>query len=189
NQDFVKLLGAGDRGEDGAASPRVVMRTCYVADPASLGEDEELLLDSMLSTKVGVDNYPGDSTTSANWPGVAPGPRGVLNTMAPNYFRVADELVAVADKPPIAWVRGDADLIVSDTSMFDLAQLGALGAVPGWPGADACPPQPMVSQTRAVLDRYAAAGGAYREVVYAGCGHSPHIERPAEFATVLTDLL
>jgi pimeloyl-ACP methyl ester carboxylesterase len=189
NPDFVKRLQDKDRGSDSPTSPREVMRSAYVADPASLGDDEELLLDTVLSTAVGEDNYPGDSRPSANWPTVAPGDRGVLNTMAPNHFNVADELVAVAAKPPIVWVRGDSDAIVSDTSLFDLAYLGSLGLVPGWPGADACPPQPMVGQTRAVLDRYAAAGGDYREVIYPGCGHSPHIERPSEFAAELTGLL
>ncbi len=39
------------------------------------------------------------------------------------------------------------------------------GTVPGWPGVEVCPPQPMVAQQRAVLDRYAAAGGTVEEVV------------------------
>jgi pimeloyl-ACP methyl ester carboxylesterase len=91
----------------------------------------------------------------------------------------------VPEKPPITWVRGDRDAIVSDTSFFDLAYLGQLGAVPGWPGAQACPPQPMVAQTRAVFERY----GPYREAVYAGCGHSPHIEFPAEAAAELLKLV
>lgn len=189
NAEYVKRLATGDRSGDDPTSPRNVLRTAYVADPASLGEDEELLLDTVLSTKTGDDNYPGTATTTASWPGVGPGDRGVLNTMAPNHFRVADDLVALATKPPITWIRGDADVIVSDTSLFDLAYLGSLGMVPGWPGAEACPPQPMVSQTRAVLDRYAAAGGSYREIVYAGCGHSPHIERPAEFAAALLEVV
>lgn len=189
NPEFVKLLAAGDRG-DGPVSPRTVMRTVYVADPASLGADEEALLDSMLSTVVGEDNYPGDATTSAAWPGAGPGQRGVLNAMSPRWLDLAAALVAVpAPKPPVTWVRGEADAIVSDASLFDLANLGKLGAVPGWPGEDACPPQPMVSQTRAVLDRYAAAGGDYREVAYPGVGHSPHVERPAEFAAELMSLL
>ena len=68
------------------------------------------------------------------------------------------------------WIRGDADQIVSDTSVFDLAFLGSVGAVPGWPGDEAFPPQPMVTQTRSVLDRYAATGGAYREVVLPDVG-------------------
>jgi pimeloyl-ACP methyl ester carboxylesterase len=47
----------------------------------------------------------------------------------------------------------------------------------------------MVTQTRAVLDRYAAAGGSYREVVLPGVGHSPHVERPQEFAVALLEHL
>jgi pimeloyl-ACP methyl ester carboxylesterase len=189
NPDFVKRLAEGDRGAEEPTSPRNVLRTTYVADPASLGADEELLLDTLLSTAVGDDNYPGTMTAVEAWPGVGPGERGVVNAMAPKYFRAADELVAVTPKPPVTWIRGDSDAIVSDTSLFDLAYLGSLGLVPDWPGLDSCPPQPMVGQTRAVLERYAAAGGSYREIVYADCGHSPHIERPAEFAATLLELV
>lgn len=189
NPEFVRRLASGDRGQDDQTSPRNVLRSTYVADPASLGADEEALLDSMLSTAVGTGNYPGDGAESPNWPGSAPGTRGVLNAISPRWFRTAEDLVAIDGKPPVLWVRGDADVIVSDTSLFDLAYLGKLGAVPGWPGDDECPPQPMVAQTRAVLDRYAAAGGSYTEVVYGGCGHSPHIERPAEFAAELVKLI
>jgi pimeloyl-ACP methyl ester carboxylesterase len=189
NPDFVRRLAERDRSTEDAASPRTVMRATYVATPDAFGADEDAMLDSMLSTVVGDDNYPGDSTPSGNWPMTAPGSRGVLNTMSPRYFNVARSLVGLAEKPPIVWVRGDADAIVSDTSLFDLAYLGQLGAVPGWPGAEACPPQPMVSQTRAVLDRYQAAGGSATEIAYAGVGHSPHIERPAEFAAALVELV
>jgi pimeloyl-ACP methyl ester carboxylesterase len=189
NPDFVARISAQDRSADAPTSPLNVLRTAYVADPAALGEDEQLLLDTVLSTAIGDDNYPGDGKPSENWPGAAPGDRGVLNTMAPNHFNVADDLVAVPVKPPITWVRGDRDAIVSDTSFFDLAYLGSLGMVPGWPGAEACPPQPMVGQTRAVLERYAAAGGSYQEVVLPECGHSPHVERPQEVAAELLRLV
>jgi pimeloyl-ACP methyl ester carboxylesterase len=47
----------------------------------------------------------------------------------------------------------------------------------------------MVAQTRAVLDRYAATGGAYREVVFPDVGHSPHVERPQEFVVALLEHL
>ena len=102
---------------------------------------------------------------------------------------VADELVGIAAKPPVLWVHGDADAIVGDATLFDLAQLGKPGIVPGCPGEDACPPQPMVAQTRAVLQRYAAAGGSFTEVLLDGCGHSQHIERPAEFLDALLGLI
>ena len=59
----------------------------------------------------------------------------------------------------------------------------------GWPGPDAYPAQPMVGQMRAVLDGYQRAGGRYTERVLARCGHSPHLERPGEFAEVVTQFL
>lgn len=176
NPRFVELLAAGDAGLDDPASPRNVYRAFYVAPGRTL-EDEDLHVASMLTTVTGEGNYPGDSTPSEHWPAVAPGGRGVLNTMAPTVCRL-DGVLDVSPKPPVLWLRGELDQIVSDTSMFDLAQLGALGAVPGWPGTDACPPQPMVAQTRALLDAYADAGGSYSEVVLPGVGHSPHVEAP-----------
>ena len=145
--------------------------------PGFVSEHEDLWVDSMLTTAMGVDNYPGDSTTSETWPGFAPGNRGVLNTMAPTHFDLTG-IVDLPTKPPVLWIRGLDDVIVSDTSYFDLNFLGQLGAVPGWPGADVAPPQPMISQTRAVLDAYAANGGSYREVALEDCGHSPHLEHP-----------
>lgn len=189
NPTFVARLAAKDRTDDDPTSPRQVLRTTYVADPASLGEDEEALLDTVLSTVVGEDNYPGDSTVTASWPGMGPGSRGVLNAMSPKYFNVADALVALTPKPPVVWVHGALDAIVGDATLFDFAQLGKLGLVPGWPGEEECPPQPMIAQTRAVLDRYAGAGGSVTEVLLENCGHSPHIERPAEFLDALVTLI
>jgi pimeloyl-ACP methyl ester carboxylesterase len=187
NPDFVRLLREGDRSAGSPLSPRQVMLAFYVKPPF-VPEHADAFVDSMLSTRIGDDHYPGDLVATRAWPGVAPGPRGVLNTMAPNHFRI-DDLHTIDPKPPIAWIRGADDQIVSDASMFDLAHLGALGAVPGWPGAQTHPPQPMVGQTRAVLDAYAAAGGTYREVVIADCGHSPHVEKPAEFQAALREIL
>ncbi len=176
---FVAQLAEGDRGGDSPLSPRQVLLSQYVKPPF-VPEHLDIFVESMLSTRLGDDHYPGDSVPTETWPGMVAGSRGVLNTMAPNHFRI-DSLAAVDPKPPILWVRGDADVIVSDTSLYDFAYLGSLGIVPGWPGQLARPAQPMVSQTRSVLDGYAAAGGSYREVVVADAGHSPFLERPAEF--------
>jgi pimeloyl-ACP methyl ester carboxylesterase len=108
--------------------------------------------------------------------------------MAPTVFDVSG-ITELAVKPPVLWVRGELDQVVADASPFDLAFLGSIGVVPGWPGLEAFPPQPMVTQTRAVLDRYAASGGRYREVLLPDVGHSPHVERPQEFAVALLEHL
>lgn len=181
NPEFVAALRAGDRSADSPVSPRNVLRATYVAAGTDLGEEEDAFVESMLSTRIGDDHYPGDSAASDAWPNVAPGKRGVLNTIAPTNFRI-DDLHEIDPKPPILWIRGDQDVIVSDTSLFDLAHLGAIGAVPGWDGT---PAQPMVAQTRAVLDRY----GDYREVVIEGAYHGPHLDRPEEFRAALLDHL
>ncbi|MDO9591178.1 MAG: alpha/beta fold hydrolase, partial [Microcella sp.] len=187
NPDFVARLAAGDTTADGPTSPRSVYRTAYVAAPDDLAH-EDLWVASMLTTATGEGNYPGDGVASENWPGFAPGGRGVLNTMAPTNLNLTG-IVELLHKPAVLWVRGTADAIVSDASFFDLNMLGQVGAIPGWPGADVAPPQPMVSQTRDVLEQYAAQGGAYREVVFEGCGHSPHIERETDFIEALLNHL
>ena len=188
NPDFVARIEAGDRSGDEPTSPRNVMRTAYVADPDAFGDDEDAMVETVLSTATGDDSYPGDSVPSDHWPMVGPGTRGVANSMSPRWFSVAHELVAMDPKPPVEWLWGTADAIVSDTSLFDMAHLGQLGVVPGWPGIEACPPQPMVGQTRAVLERYAKEGGAFTETRLEGCGHSPHVERPAEVRAALERL-
>ncbi|MCZ2525230.1 alpha/beta fold hydrolase [Streptomyces sp. HB2AG] len=185
NPDFVARLAAGDTGDDSPLSPRRVLLAQYVKE-GCVPEPLEAMVHSMLTTATGDDHYPGTSAPSGNWPGFAPGDRGVLNTMAPTHFRItADDLAALDPKPPVLWIRGADDVIVSDTSMHDLAHLGSLGIVPGWPGEAACPPQPMVTQTRTVLDGYAKAGGRYTETVIEDSGHGPQLDRPEEFRAAL----
>ena len=186
NPEFIKALAAADTS-DSQNGPRAVMRQFYVANPAALNH-EEIYLASMLSTKVGENNYPGNFEASVNWPGFAPGNIGVLNSMSPKYFNTSG-IVDIDPKPPVLWIRGDSDAIVNDSSFFDLNTLGAHGIVPGWPGAEIAPSQPMVSQMRLVLDKYQANGGNYREVVLTECGHAPHLEKPAEFAAALRSIL
>ena len=89
--------------------------------------------------------------------------------------------IATDPKPPILWVRGDSDQIVGDNSLFDMGTLGMMDLVPGWPGAEVYPPQPMVRQTRAVLEKYMAGGGSFQEVVIPETGHCPYIEKPDAF--------
>jgi pimeloyl-ACP methyl ester carboxylesterase len=181
NPEMVRRIADGDRAADNPASPRNVMTALYVKPPFTLPAGlEDELVDGMLQMAIGDDNYPGDSVASPNWPGMAPGERGVNNAISPKYCDLSG-FADVTDRPDVLWVRGDSDQIVSDASAVDLGQLGLLGAVPGWPGAEVYPPQPMIGQTRHVLERYRAAGGRYEEDVLRDCGHSPHLEQPQEF--------
>jgi len=181
NPDFPKLMAAFDRSTDNPqASPRVVMNSFYWKPPFKPQREEDLLT-SLLSQHVGPEDYPGDLTPSANWPNVAPGLWGPINATSPKYSGDVSKFFRINPKPRILWVRGSDDMIVSDSSFFDLGTLGSLGYVPGWPGKDIYPPQPMVSQTRTLLDKYAAVGGSYKEVVIADTGHTPYIEKPGEF--------
>jgi pimeloyl-ACP methyl ester carboxylesterase len=187
NPDFPKLIAAGDRSSDNPqASPRVVMNSFYWKPPFK-PEREEDLLSSLLSEKIGPQKYPGDFTPSENWPNVAPGVWGPINASSPKYVGdTVERFLAAQPKPPILWVRGDSDQIVSDNSLFDLCTLGKLGLVPAYPGEESYPPQPMNAQTRQVLEKYQKKGGSYYEKVIADAGHSPYIEKPDEFSGLLT---
>jgi pimeloyl-ACP methyl ester carboxylesterase len=187
NPGFVERLESGDTSDETQTSPRAVYRTAYVKDPSGIPHEDDWVA-SMLTTVTGQDNYPGDSTSTERWPGFAAGSRGVLNTMTPNNFDVSG-IVELAVKPPLLWVHGSDDVIVSDASLFDINQLGQLGVIPGWPGVEVAPAQPMVTQTRAVLGRYREAGGEVRELELSECGHSPHLERSNEFVTAVVELV
>lgn len=181
---LLEALTAGDSGEENSSAPRRVLRSLYTKPSFRLPPDrEDLLVAEMLLTALGNDNYPGDSRPSPYWPGVAPGTRGVNNAISPLYCDLS-EFAEAASQIPVLWVHGDSDAIVSDESMADFGQLGKIGAVPGWPG-DEYPPQPMVTQLRAMLKRAAAGGSNVTEEVFADCGHSPHLEQPEEFRELL----
>lgn len=184
--EFVERLKNGDRTANNPRSPRNVMNNFYFKPPFRVSaKREEVLLSSVLSTRIGDGFYPGDWTESENYPNVAPGTKGLRNAISPKYC----DLSALADidpKPPVLWIRGSADRIMSDTSPLDDGRIGRLGLKPGWaksawPGEEVYPPQPIISQTYAVLDAYWAESGlrpeVFREVVL-DCGHSPHVENP-----------
>ncbi|MFS0866524.1 alpha/beta hydrolase [Microbacterium sp. 179-B 1A2 NHS] len=187
NRDLVARLNDRDAGAGAPTSPRSVFRSSFVAE-GFRSDNEDIWVESMLSTSTASGNYPGEIVPSENWPGFAPGATGVLNALAPRYFDVS-AIVDLPEKPPILWVHGDADSIVSDASFSDVNQLGALGIIPDWPGAEVAPAQPMVSQTRDVLAAYGAKGGTVAELELAGVGHTPHLERPAEFRRALLEAI
>jgi pimeloyl-ACP methyl ester carboxylesterase len=187
NPEFVRRIAEGDRSADDPNSPINVINTFYYKAPFRAAREEAFLTASLLE-KIGNDRYPGDMTPSANWPNVAPGVWGPINATSPKYFNTSN-IVDMPVKPPVLWVRGDSDQIASDNSLFDFGTLGKLGFVPGWPGEDIYPPQPMVSQMRTVLDKYQANGGKSTEVVISDTAHSSHIEKPDVFVKIFLEFL
>jgi pimeloyl-ACP methyl ester carboxylesterase len=167
--DFVARLAAGDRSSESTTSPRNVITSSYWA-PTHKEPREEELLDEMLKSAIGDDFYPGDMTPSDNWPGAAPGTRGIINALSPKYCDWSG-LADLDRMPPILWTYGTEDVVISDHSAWDAGTLGQAGHIPGWPGDDAHPPQPMVAQTAAVLERCGA-----RVERFEGSGHFPPID-------------
>nr|WP_255553682.1 alpha/beta hydrolase [Maritimibacter sp. DP1N21-5] len=180
NTDLIALMQAGDRGDETPNHMRNVLNT-YVWKPPFVPERIEDILTSALAQHVGDEDYPGDFRGSDNWPGVAPGKLGPINAMAPIHQSDPLGFTKTGARAPILWIRGADDPVVADGSLFDLGTLGSLGAVPGWPGAEVFPPQPMIVQTERALKAYEAAGGTVERVVFDDCGHSPYLEKPAAF--------
>lgn len=189
NQDFTRLIAQGDRSADSPVSPRSVMNTSYWA-PAHREppEREGVLVDEILKSVTGDDGYPGDATSSPNWPTLAPGTRGILNALSPKYCNWAG-IVDADPKPPVLWTHGTADIVVADGSAWEMGMLGKLGFVPGWPGEEAFPPQPMVTQIRNVLERYGKAGGRVRMEMFEGSGHGPLFDAAERWSRTFFDFL
>lgn len=189
NPEFAQRIADGDTTTDSDLSPLSVMRAFYWSPTFTVdAEWEAALVDDVLLSETGDDGYPGDLTTSENWPTVAPGTRGILNALSGKYCNWSD-IVDIDPKPPVLWTHGTNDLVVADGSPWEMGTLGQLGLVPGWPGEDAYPPQPMVTQIRAVLDRYAAAGGTVRTQMFDGSGHGPHIDAPERWRDAFFDFV
>jgi pimeloyl-ACP methyl ester carboxylesterase len=184
NPEFARRISIGDRStDDPLASPRVVMNQFYWKPPFR-PDWEELLLDGLLSQRIGGDRYPGDFEPSANYPFTAPGIFGPANALSPKYIgNSVDAFIEKSIKIPILWIRGSEDQIVSDNSLFDMGTLGKMGLIPGYPGEEIYPSQPMVAQTRFVLQKRAAIGGDFMEIEMPDTGHSPFIEKEPEFCS------
>ncbi|MBQ9989701.1 MAG: alpha/beta hydrolase [Lachnospiraceae bacterium] len=144
---------------------------------------EGLLLSGIAKTKLGEDKYPGDYRYVIKWPFVAAGRHGVLNAMSPAYGNLS-KMLEIEKKPRILWIRGRDDNIISDQSILDFGYLGSIGMIPGWPGKDFYPVQPMLSQTRHFFEEYKKKGGEYEELIIPG-GHACHLEARGYFVSAL----
>ena len=180
NPELIQRLKDGDMSTDSDFSPRSALRVLLVKPPFIAGREDELVM-SMNSTHLGEHDIPGDAEQSANWPHMAPGKWGATNATSPKYTGDTQRIIECNPKPNILWVRGSHDLVVSDSAASDPGFLGRVGLLPGWPGEEDYPPQPMIGQTRNILEKYAAEGGEFIEVVIEDTGHVPFIEKPDEF--------
>jgi pimeloyl-ACP methyl ester carboxylesterase len=189
NKAFVERLAKKDKSlEQPESAPRAVMNQFYWHNSFQPSTTlEQSLLDSLLAIRIGDEFYPGDSKPSANYPFVAPGIYGPINAISPKYMLPkVQEFIQKTKHIPILWVRGKEDAIVSDHSLFDFGWLGLQGFVPDYPGEEVYPPQPMVTQTRYVLEKRKELGGLYKEVTIADCGHSPFLEKEELFLSEFT---
>jgi pimeloyl-ACP methyl ester carboxylesterase len=187
--DFTQRIAAGDRSAESPFSPRNVMNSSYWSprhrEPA---DREDVLVDEVLKSVTGEDGYPGDFTPSDNWPGVAPGTRGILNALSAKYCNWSG-IVDLDPKPPVLWTHGTEDIVVADGSAWELGTLGKLGQVPGWPGEEVFPPQPMVTQIRTVLERYLGAGGRVEIDMLEGSGHGPFFDAAERWSALFFGFL
>jgi len=189
NPEFVQRLSDKDRSTNSPFSPRNVITSSYWSPNYKVPVDRlEILLDEVLKSETGEDGYPGDFVPSKNWPGIAPGTRGILNALSGKYCQWSD-IVTIDPKPPLLWTHGTADIVVADGSAWEMGTLGQMGVVPDWPGEDIFPPQQMVSQIRAVLERYQVAGGSVSIEMFEGSGHGPLFDATERWSEVFFGFL
>lgn len=187
--DFVQQLVAQNRGDDSPFTIRNVMNSSYWSpNHREPQEREDMLVGEVLKSVVGETGYPGDFTTSANWPGIAPGTRGILNALSGKYCHWAG-IVDIDPKPPVLWTHGTHDIVVADGSAWEMGTLGKMGLIPGWPGEDVFPPQLMVTQIRNVLTHYGANGGQVQMEMFEGSGHGPHVDAAEQWSAVFFGFL
>lgn len=186
NPDFARLLKEEYRGTENPSAPLNVMNAFYW-EPPFVPERLDDLLEGLLRMRVGEDFYPGDFSPSENFPFTKPGSKGQINAASPlSKSGILEKLKSLPEGLKLLWVRGGKDKIVSDQSMFDTAVLGKMGLIPDYPGEETCPPQPMVEQTRYILQ---AMNADFEEVVFEDSGHSPYLEEYHRFMKLIAKRL
>lgn len=170
-----------DRSAEGDFSPRVALRR-LVWGEGFIPEREEQMLDAMFRVHLGDRDLPGDFEPSPNWPYVRPGRWGATNAMSPKYAGdVCERILAAQPRPPVLWIYGTRDVAVCDSAASDPGTWGPTGRLPGFPGPERYPPQPMLKQTRRLLAAYRERGGRYDETPIEGAGHVVFLSHPEAF--------
>ncbi len=189
NPNLLQGLRDGDRSADSPFSPRTILRL-LVWGPPFIPDREDALLDAMFQVHLGHTRLPGDKVVSPNWPYVAPGKWGPMNALSPKYTgKLIERILAGEPKVKVLWIYGTNDVAISNSAASDPGSWGSKGLLPGYPGIEAYPPQPMMDQIRTLLNDYARQGGSYREVAVEGSGHVPFLSHPLEFNRAFHALL
>jgi len=185
---FADRLIAGDRSKDHPLySPRNMMNRLFWKEGFKADREEDILT-AMLQIHTGEKHYPGDYEESEYWPGVAPGRYGPVNALSPKYNEsLLHDFLDTNRKPPLLWIHGKDDNIISDTSFSDPGYQGKMSLRKGWPGKKQYPPQPMESQIKYSLAEYQLMGGKVYHKKIADCGHTPFIEKPELTRQALLD--
>ena len=184
NPVLIQGLLDGDRTADTQFSPRTVLRR-LVWGPPYIPAREDALLEAMFQVHISDTDLPGDKKASLNWPYVAPGSWGATNAMSPKYVgNLVERILEAEVKMKVLWVYGSEDVAVSNSAASDPGTWGPQGLLPGFPGEDKYPPQPMMEQIRKLLEDYTGAGGTFHEVSVERCGHVPFISHQDEFNRV-----
>ena len=187
--EMVRRIEAGDRGTDDQTSPRQVLTHLY-GNPVALPPDvEDALVEAMLEMAIGRANYPGDTAVSTELAGRRPGRARRQQRHLPEVLR---PVRLRGPRGPAGRCCGSAATPTRSSRIppwSTWATSARSAPYRAGPARTSSRAQPMVGQMRAVLERYQAAGGRYTELVLPGCGHSPHLERPAEFAAAVTGFL
>jgi pimeloyl-ACP methyl ester carboxylesterase len=184
--DLLRGLVAGERElQVDRVTPRLVLNRLYWKPPFRPAREEQLLT-AMLQSHLGEKRLPGDKTHSPHWPGFAPGRYGPINALAPRYNQeVLAHLLDAPHKPSLLWIYGSDDGVISDCSSSDPGVQGQIGVLPGWPGREQFPPQPMLTQVKYALDQYQQRGGSVHHLILPGVGHTPYLENPEKVFPVL----
>ena len=181
NPDLIRTIQEGDRDSISDFSPRGIMRR-LVWSGGQIPKHEDTLIDAMFRVHIGDRELPGDKEESPHWPFVRPGKWGATNAMSPKYVGdLVERILAAEPKVHALWSYGAKDLAVSNTAASDPGTWGPTGRLPGFPGPEAYPPQPMMDQIRKMLMDYRTHGGSFEEVAITDSGHVPFITHPEEF--------
>ncbi len=164
---------------------RELFESFYLYRKSSQAEHARLI-EGIIKQATGEWCYPGDPLSSDNWPYFRPGQRGPMNALSPRNYNTSmiDEL---ATKPPILWIQGKHDQIISNHSSFDPAVQGARGELESWPGNSSYPAQPMVDQMSMVLQHYKRRGGNVQKSIFRDSAHAPFLDQPLRFIQIIQD--